>query len=144
MNTKANTPLHLPMLAAGIAAVLVSGIAIASLAISARGVDGVAATGEPSQMAAAPAVAVAPPAAGGCVGCGVIASTREIEASNEIATVNGPGRGAAGNRALIQAKPLRNYEIVIRLRDGSTRVVRDANPAKWKRGERVTVIAGVD
>ena len=137
MNKKENKPLHLPMLAAGIAAVLVSGIAIASLAISARGADGIAATGEPSQMAAAPAV-------GGCVGCGGIASTREIEASNEIATVSGPGRGAAGNRALIQAKPLRNYEIVIRLRDGSTRVVRDANPAKWKRGERVTVIAGVD
>lgn len=144
MDKNQNKPLHLPMLVAGVAAVLVSGIAIASLAMSARGVDAVAASGEGAQTAAAPALAAAAPAGGSCVGCGVIASTREIEDSNEITTANDPGRGAAGKRGVIAAKPLRNYEIVIRLRDGSTRVVRDANPAKWKRGERVTVIAGAD
>ena len=43
MNTQANKPLplHLPLLVGGIATILVSGIAIGSLAISAQGFDGV-------------------------------------------------------------------------------------------------------
>lgn len=147
MTIQANKPLHLPMLVGGIIAILVSGIAIASLAISVKGVDGVAAPTEPAQAAAAPVDAAPAPESSAyyrCTGCGVITSTREIETGDETAAANAPGRSAAGNRGVIGAKLLRNYEIVIRLRDGSTRVVRDANPAKWRRGERVTVIAGAD
>ena len=146
MTIQANKPLHLPMLVGGIIAILVSGIAIASLAISVKGVDGVAAPTEPAQAAAAPVDAAPAPEASAyyrCSGCGVITSTREIDTGDETAGANAPGRSASGKRA-IGAKLLRNYEIVIRLRDGSTRVVRDANPAKWRRGERVTVIAGAD
>ena len=146
MTIQANKPLHLPMLVGGIVSILVSGIAIASLAISVKGVDGVAAPTEPAQAAAAPVDAARAPEASAyyrCTGCGVITSTREIGSGDETAGANAPGRRASGKRA-IGAKLLRNYEIVIRLRDGSTRVVRDANPAKWRRGERVTVIAGAD
>jgi outer membrane lipoprotein SlyB len=38
------------------------------------------------------------------------------------------------------ARSASHYEITIRLRDGSKRVIVDANPAVWRVGERVSVI----
>lgn len=124
--------MHRPLFAGGIAATLVSGIAIASLAISAQGSSGGIAPAAALQPAAALLVAAPGPSFRGyrCGDeCGVIESTRNIEALDELA-----GTSASG----------RNYEITIRLRDGSMRVVRDANPARWRNGERVTIIAGVN
>jgi outer membrane lipoprotein SlyB len=72
----------------------------------------------------------------------VIESTRKIEAPDEKTGVNASGRIAAGGET--GRKPGRNYEITIRLRDGSMRVITDANPARWRHGERVTIIAGLD
>jgi hypothetical protein len=40
MNTQVNKPMHLPLLIGGIAAILVGGIAIGSLALSAQGFNG--------------------------------------------------------------------------------------------------------
>ena len=37
-----------------------------------------------------------------------------------------------------------NHEIIVRMADGSSRVIDDANPAKWRAGERLLVIAGTD
>ena len=71
-------------------------------------------------------------------------STRAIEAPDENSEVNASGRIAAGNRGEIKAKPVRNYEITVHLRDGSMRVVTDANPARWRHGEKVIIIAGSD
>ncbi len=140
MNTQANKPLHLPLWVGGIAAILVSGIAIGSLAISAQGFNGVVAPAESSEGAAAQAIAAPGARAYRCAECGVIESTREIEAADEKKGVNGSGPIAAGGG--IGGKPARNYEITIRLKDGSMRVIRDANPATWRHGERVTIIAG--
>jgi hypothetical protein len=144
MNTQANKPLHLPLLVGGIAAILVSGIAIGSLAISAQGFNGIVAPAEPTEGAAAPAIAAPDARAYRCAECGMIESTREIDAPDEKTGVSASGRIAAGNRGAIEAKPVRNYEITIRLRDGSMRVITDANPARWRHGERVTIIAGAD
>lgn len=124
--------MHRPLLAGGIAAILVSGIAIASLAISAQGSGGGIAPAEPLHAGAAPVFAAPGPnvRAYRCGDeCGVIESTRNIETSDEWTRASASGR---------------NHEITIRLRDGSMRVVRDANPARWRNGERVTVIAGVN
>jgi hypothetical protein len=148
MNTQSFQPLrlHLPLLAGGVAAILVSGIAIASLALSARVPSGDIAPAGSTSAAAAPVVPAPGPSALAyrCNECGVIESTRTIESLDEWAGVSAPGRNAAGSRGKVETPPPRNYEITIRLRDGSKRVVTDTNPARWRQGERVTVIAGVN
>ena len=142
MNTQANQPLHLPRLVGGIAAILVSGIAIGSLAVSAQGYNGVFTAAEPPEAAVAPHIAAPRARVYRCAECGVIESTREIEVSDGKTGVDASGPISAGGG--IEAKPARNYAITIRLQDGSMRVITDANPARWRHGERVTIIAGVD
>jgi outer membrane lipoprotein SlyB len=36
-----------------------------------------------------------------------------------------------------------NYEITVRLQDGSSRVMIDTNPGRWRLGERVKIIDGL-
>jgi pyruvate/2-oxoglutarate dehydrogenase complex dihydrolipoamide acyltransferase (E2) component len=154
MNEQTNKFPHLPLLLGGIAAILVSGIALGSLAISAPGFSSVFAPAEPPDTAAAPTVAspaVAAQAvaalnvrASRCAECGVIESTREVDASADDNGVDASDRVAPGNRGEIGRKPVRNHEIIVRLRDGSVRVITDPKPANWRRGERVTIIAGVN
>jgi hypothetical protein len=138
----ANKPLHLTLLAGGIAAILIGGIAIGSLALSAPGFNANVEPSDPPEAAAAPAIAALDARAYRCAECGVILSTRAIEAPDEKTGVNTSRRIAAGGG--IERKAFRNYEITIRLRDGSLRVITDANPARWRHGERVKVIAGAD
>ena len=142
MTTQSNAPLRLPLWVGGIAAILVSGIAIGSLAISAQGSSGVHASVEPPEVAAASAIAAPGARTYRCPECGVIESTREIEAPDERTGVNASGPIAAGGGT--EGKRFRNHEITIRLQDGSMRVITDANPARWRNGERVTIIAGLD
>ena len=142
MNTHPREPLHLPQLIGYIAAILVSGAAIGSLAISAQSANGVASPAESPDATAALAIAATGARASRCPECGVIESTREVGATDENAGVSGSSRIAADNE--IEVKPARNYEITIRLQDGSMRVLTDARPASWRRGERGTIIAGVD
>jgi hypothetical protein len=137
MNTPANKPLHLPLLVAGIAAVLVSGIAIASLAISGQGLNGRIAPD-------APAVAAPGAQSYRCAGCGVIESTREIEAPADKHGADASGQLAVCNPGEIRRHAPRQREITVRLQDGSMRVITDAKPAQWKRGEAVTIIAGMN
>ena len=129
--------------AGGVAAILVSSAALVFLAILVGGSNGMVASAEPFEEKMAPAVAA--PGAGTyrCAECGVIVSTREIEAPGEKTGVNAPGRVAAATRGEIEGKLARNYEITIRLQDGSMRTITDANPATWRHGERVKIIAGV-
>jgi outer membrane lipoprotein SlyB len=144
MNAKAKKQLHLPLLVGGIAAILVSGIVIASLAISAQGLSEIPAPGEAPAADSAPAIAASGARAYRCSECGVIESTREIGISDERTGVNASGRLAPGNWGAFAPKPDRGYEITIRLRDGSMRVVTDAHPARWRHGERVRIIAGAN
>jgi hypothetical protein len=144
MNTRANKPLKLRLLGAGIAAILVGGIAIASLAISGQGISDDSAPAEPPVAAASSPGAAPAPRAYRCSECGVIESAPKIDVSGEQAGFDSSGPIAPGKRGEIEATPLRNYEITIRLRDGSMRVIRDAKPAIWKHGEAVIIIAGGD
>lgn len=144
MNTLVNKFPHLPLLFGGIAAILVSGIAIASLAISGQGFQGVPVLAEKLDAVAAPAIAAPAARASRCAECGVIESMREIKAPQEKTGTDAFGGIAAGSRGVNGATPLRIYEITIRLRDGTMRVIQDAKPATWRRGEPVTVIAGVN
>lgn len=95
-----------------------------------------------------------------CIECGVIVSTREITLTAAGAATGIPARasvapgvrGAQGVKgvhgapgvesAQANAAKSRISEITIRLQDGSQQVITDANPATWRRGDRVTLIAG--
>jgi len=135
MNTRKKYP-RLTLLLAGTMAILASGIAIGSLAFSAP------------QHSLLSAFTAGPPAIAKsdksgmraqrlCSGCGVIQSTRNV-GGIDAAGVNAESTNSAG----LVSK--RGREITVLLQDGSTRVITDANPAKWKHGERVTIIAGID
>jgi hypothetical protein len=144
MNMQTNKPLHLPLLVGGIAAILVSGIAIASLTISTRGSNGVVAPTKAAEAVVVPALAAPVTRSYWCSECGVIESAREIEVADEKTGAKSSGPMPAGNRGGIAARPFRNYEITVRMQNGSMRVIKDPKPARWRQGERVTVIAGVD
>jgi len=146
MEKQANMHHPLPRLLGGIAVVVVSasamillsGMATGSLPIPAETFSRALAPVEPPAQAAPPAVR-----AYRCAECGVITSTREIEAGEQSAGINAPGRMFSASRGELDGTPARNYEITVRLQDGSMRVIRDANPANWRQGERVIIIAGV-
>lgn len=144
MNTLVNKFPHLSLLVGGIAAILVSGIAIASLAISGQGFQGVAVPAGALDAVGAPVIAAADTRARRCAECGVIESMREIKAPQETTGIDAFGGIAAGSRGVSGATPLRVYEITIRLRDGTMRVIQDAKPAAWRHREPVTIIAGVN
>ncbi|MBE0620169.1 MAG: hypothetical protein IH605_06225 [Burkholderiales bacterium] len=144
MNMQTNKHLQLSLLGGGIAAVLVSGIAIASVAFSAQGFSGVVAPAEAPEAAVAPAIAAPVTRTRRCAECGVIESVQEIKATDEIGAVKSPDRITVRSRGEIEAKSPRIYEITIRMQDGSMRVIADAKPARWRHGEPVTIIAGLD
>jgi hypothetical protein len=71
-----------------------------------------------------------------CAECGVVASTRKVEL---VGTANG---STGDDRHEILGKSTTSYEITVRMRDGSSRVFMDANPANWRPGDRMTLIEG--
>ena len=144
MNAHAINPvfLKLPVLAAGIAAILIGAIAVAALMITAQTANGEAAPAAAEDVA--PAIVV-PGAVHGyrCDECGVIESMRVVEAQAEKSGAAASGRTTPRHDATGADQP-RSYEITIRLQDGTMRVIRDAKPAHWRHGEQVTIIAGAD
>ena len=77
-----------------------------------------------------------------CGECGFIESTREMGHGDAIPII-AAGRPVAENR---NRTPLRSAsrEITVRLEDGSSRVIVDSSSGRWRRGERVIVIGGID
>lgn len=74
-----------------------------------------------------------------CAECGVVESTREIvEADPPAASPS----GGEIDRLATNGKPVKRYEITVRMRDGASRVFVDATPASWRPGERVRFIEG--
>ncbi|MEO5796432.1 MAG: glycine zipper 2TM domain-containing protein [Rhodoferax sp.] len=106
-----------------------------------------------------------------CSNCGVVESAREITTAakgsgvgavggavvggvlghqvgggrgKDLMTVLGAVGGAvAGNHIEGQVKATHSYEIVVRLDDGSTRTVHQADPAGVNPGDRVKIVNGV-
>jgi hypothetical protein len=78
-----------------------------------------------------------------CGECGLIESIRETEGHGAAIPHIAAGSPVAENRNHIPVKSA-SREITVRLEDGSSRTIVDANPGTWRLGERVTVIAGVD
>lgn len=130
MNKQATTPLRLPLWMAGIAAILVSGIAVGSLAISARDANGFFTPAKAVAETVLSAIPASEVRSDWCADCGVIVSTREIETRSE--------------KSGLDKTPTRIFETVVRRRDGSTLVINDLNQATWRKGERVKLIGGMD
>ena len=106
-----------------------------------------------------------------CAECGVIESTREVDTQGEgsglgavggavaggvlghqvgngrgqdIATVLGAVGGAVlGNQVEKKVKTTKSYEVTVRLNDGSSRVIHEAQPPAWHSGDHVKVVDGV-
>jgi len=81
-----------------------------------------------------------------CAECGTIVSVREIEVPVDDSGSGAAGGATASNRDGDESrgKSVRRYEISLRMADGSSRVIDDAFPARWRPGERLVVIAGSD
>jgi hypothetical protein len=77
-----------------------------------------------------------------CDECGLIESIRETEGHGEAIHSAAAGGPAAENRSRAPVKSA-GREITVRLEDGSSRVIVDMNPGKWRRGERVIIIGGL-
>jgi hypothetical protein len=133
MNIPAVRARHLQWLLGGVSAILFCGLAVAALSIPPliplRAVA-------PKAPVAAPAVAV--PAARGvrCTECGIVQSTRKLEPENAMIDVT------AGNAVATHQSARQVFETIIRMQDGSTRIITDVEPSRWKRGERVVIMAG--
>jgi len=158
MNTQANRSRYLPLLIVGIAVILFSTAAIAAimgwLPASTNG-SGVILAPADRPVASAKPVAVTTQTApvqvegeagakGRCAECGVIVSTREIDARDEDTGVDASGGAVARNQDPLRVTSARRYEITIRLADRSNRVINRASPASWRPGESVIVIDGAN
>jgi len=78
-----------------------------------------------------------------CAECGMIVSMREIERHDEDSGPGAAGGVTTGTWDETRVKSTRSYEIIVRMANGSRRVIHDANPASWRPGERLMVIGGV-
>lgn len=82
-------------------------------------------------------------AAGGAVVGGVLGHQVGGGSGKQIATVVGAVGGAVvGNEVEKRVKTTKSYDITVRLDDGSTRVVNEANPTTWRTGDRVRIVDG--
>lgn len=71
-----------------------------------------------------------------CEECGFVASMREVGQPGAAGGVTGDGRNE------MPGQPARSYEVIVRMKDGSSRAFMDAHPANWRAGERVIFIEG--
>lgn len=118
-----------------------------------------------------PRFAAATPSNALCGSCGIVESTREITTRGEgsgvgaaggavvggllgnqvgggsgkdIMTVVGAVGGAVvGNQIEGRVKATRSYEITVRMADGSSRAIQQADQPGWHSGDRVKIIDGV-
>ncbi len=123
-----------------------------------------------AESRSAPVYAANAPAPVRCAECGVIEATREIDVKGagsglgavggavvggllgsqvggghgtQVATVVGAvGGGLAGNEIEKRVKTTKNYEITVRMEDGSSRVFNQATAPAWRNGEHVKIIDG--
>lgn len=82
-----------------------------------------------------------------CAECGIVESIREITRAGDKNGVGSVGATKPSERSKSTSKqiiPAAHYEMTVRMRNGSSRVFTDTNPANWRAGERVTLIEGSD
>lgn len=147
---------HLPLLIRGVVVILLGGIGIvvvmAAMPISTEEASTIFASDKfrtsPAKLVGADAQIPLARTEGDarvsvkCPECSVIASMREIEQLDDEIDPGADGGVASGSRNETTGKPVKIYEITVRMRDGSKRVFMDANSANWRVGQRVVFIEG--
>ncbi|HEX8403081.1 MAG TPA: glycine zipper 2TM domain-containing protein [Duganella sp.] len=82
-------------------------------------------------------------AAGGAIVGGLLGNQVGDGNGRKLATVAGAIGGAlAGNQIEGRVKANKSYDIVVRLNDGSTRTIHQAEQPSWREGDRVRVVNG--
>ncbi len=82
-------------------------------------------------------------AVGGAVVGGLVGHELGSGRGKDLMTVVGAvGGGLAGNQIEKKVKSSTVYEITVRLEDGTTRVVTEANPPTWRQGDKVRIVNG--
>jgi len=77
-----------------------------------------------------------------CEECAVVTSIREIEPL-EHGVHSGAGSSATKDiGSVMTEESARRYDITVRMRDGSIRVIEQARPANWRVNERLILIGG--
>jgi len=141
MKTQADQPSFLTLLIVGIAVILFGTAGFARMmgwgAMLSDGSGGILALDQ-----TVPAAASEARAGPTCPECGMIVSIREIERHGENSGPGSAGGAMAGNRNETRVKSARSLEIAVRMADGSSRVISDPEPARWRTGERLIVIDG--
>jgi outer membrane lipoprotein SlyB len=167
MNTQVNKPPHLLMWIAGIAVILLSVAGIAAfMGWTSASRDDPGNNATPAKTSAYTSNRLKAK----CADCGQIESVREVVTRGEgtglgavggavvggaignqvgagrgkdLATVAGAVGGAvAGNEIEKRAKSTKSFEITVRLDDGSSRVINEANQPMWRPGDQVKVTNG--
>lgn len=144
MKTQADKSPYLPLLITGIAVIVFSSAGFARM--MGWGLNWTSASGDilaRDQTAPVPTTSEAR-AKPRCPECGVIVSMREIERQDEDSDSRAAGGVKVGDRDEMRVKSIKRYEIIVRMADGSSRVIAEASPARWRRGERLIVIGGAN
>jgi outer membrane lipoprotein SlyB len=81
-------------------------------------------------------------ALGKCAECGLIESIGDINERPDDSGAGATDASSAGDRITQSLDSTAPSEMVVRMADGSRRVISNANPALWRLGERVVIIAG--
>lgn len=124
----------------------------------------------PARPAPAKPAGAGPTASAKCAECGVVASVQAVEQQGQgtgvgavggavvggivghelgggrgkdlMTVVGAVGGGLAGNQIEKKVKSTTVYQITVRLEDGTTRVLTEANPPTWRQGDKVKIING--
>jgi hypothetical protein len=75
-----------------------------------------------------------------CEECAVVASTREIEQPGRAVVIGMAGATMRSEQRGTTERPIRSYEVTVRMRDGSERVFIEASATRWRAGERLILI----
>lgn len=152
-DTKTKSARRLPLLAAiaGIVAIVLCIAAVArmagSLAYPVGGFGDVIADEVLPAASAKPGSGESPALADSrakrrCPECGVIVSMRMVDAGGPDAGGEAARHGTPSDQGAMRELPAKRFEFVVRRQDGSRRVIIDADPTRWRMGERVIVIDG--
>lgn len=156
MKTQSHSYLYLPWLVVGIAVILFSTAGIAAImgwhpaSIGDSGnpvalhdsaevsTKAVVQTAETAQRRARAR------ANGRCAECGLVVSMGETNGHEDDVGVGAAGGVMDADQDERPMNLVTRYEIIVRMADGSYRVINQASPASWRVGERVIVIAGTN
>ena len=141
MTKRAARSSRLPLVVAAIAVILFSTAGIARM--MGWGPDSTGNSGGILALDRADSVAASAVLAGPrCPECGMIVSTRELDAHEEDVDPGVSGGALVRYQDVVRPKAARRYEMTVRMADGTSRVINHTGPAGWRAGERLIVIDG--